>query len=171
MNNELLHSDLHLKKGEYFVKHGQRNYRIGKLINGVLRGYALNHNGEEVTTHFFIENNLVSGNYTPNSPATMNIQAVEDCLMSVANYKEIFSHVNSDPELTQIILKNYQTLNEQNHSRIEILITGNSIEKYKWFLSEYPNLLNRVPHYYIANFLGMTPTQLSRTRKALSQQM
>ncbi len=35
--------------------------------------------------------------------------------------------------------------------------------KYKWLLKEYPNLLNRIPHYYIANFLGMTPTQMSRT--------
>jgi len=171
MVNETLHTDVKLSKGEFFVKNGQQNYRIGKLLKGILRGFTLNNEGEEITTHFFIENDLISGNYIPNIPATMNIQALEDCHISVANYKEIFSYVNNDNELTNVILTNFQKLNKQNNSRIEVLITGNALTKYKWFLSEYPNLLNRIPHYHIANFLGMTPTQLSRTRKKFSQQM
>jgi hypothetical protein len=136
-----------------------------------MRGFTLNNEGEEITTHFYIENDLVSGNYIPNIPATMNIQAMEDCLISVADFKEVFSHINSDKVLTNVILSNFQKLNQQNHSRIEALITGDAGSKYKWFLKEYPNLLNRIPHYYIADFLGMTPTQLSRTRKRFSQQM
>lgn len=171
MDNELLHKELRLKKGDFFVKNGQQNYKIGKLQKGILRGFTTNNDNEETTTHFFVEDDLVSGNYIPNIPATMSIQALGDCILSVANYKEIFSYVNSDIDLTNVILKNFQKLNDQNHSRIEALITGNSTTKYKWFLKEYPNLLNRIPHYYIANFLGITPTQLSRTRKIFSQQM
>ncbi len=171
MINDSLHSDLFINKGDFFIKEGQPNYRIGQLIKGVLRGYTINNEGEETTTHFYIEGDLVSGNYIPNIPATMNIQALENCHISVANYKEVFSHVNTDPELTNIILSNFQKLNKQNNSRIEALINGDSLTRYKWFLNEYPELLNRIPHYHIANFLGMTPTQLSRTRKTLSQQM
>ena len=95
----------------------------------------------------------------------MNIQALEDCTLTVANYKEVFSRVNSDAHLTKVILSKFQILNQQNHSRVVALISGDALTKYKWFLKEYPNLLNRIPLYYIANFLGMTPTQLSRTRK------
>ena len=171
MINESLHTDLRISRGDFFVKNGQQNYRIGKLLKGVLRGYTINNDGEEITSHFFIEGDIISGNYIPNIPATMNLQALEDCLISVANYKIVFSHVNKDTELTDVILSNFQKLNEQNHSRIKALITGNAMTKYKWFLNEYPNLLNRIPHYHIANFLGMTPTQLSRTRKRFSQQM
>lgn len=171
MINESLHTDLILNKGDFFVKNGQQNYRVGKLLKGVLRGFTINNDGEEITTHFFMEDDLVSGNYIPNIPATMNIHALEYCLISVANYKEVFSHVNTDSNLTNVILSNFQKLNKQNNSRIEALITGDAMTKYKWFLKEYPNLLNRIPHYHIANFLGMTPTQLSRTRKTFSQQM
>lgn len=171
MNNESLHTDVNLPKGEFFVKNGQQNFRIGKVIKGVLRGFTLNNDGEEITTHFFMEGDLISGNYIPNIPATMNIQALEDCRISAANYKEVFSHVNSDTTLTNVILGNFQKLNKQNNSRIEALIDGDAMTKYQWFLSEYPNLLNRIPHYFIANFLGMTPTQLSRTRKRFSQHL
>lgn len=170
-NNEALHTELSLKKGGFFIRQGQPNYRIGQILKGVLRGYTLNNKEEDITTHFFIEKDLVSGNYIPNIPATLHIQAVEDSVISVADYKEVFSHVNKDTELTHVILSNFQKLNKQNHSRVEILISGDALAKYKWFLNEYPNLLNRVPHYYIANFLGMTPTQLSRTRKTFSQHM
>lgn len=169
--DDTLHKELKLKKGEYFVKEGQQNYRIGQIIKGVLRGFVINKDGGEVTTHFFIENDLISGNYVPDFPANMNIQAMEDCLLSVANYKEVFLQVNKDSYLTKVILSNFQKLNKQNTSRLEALITGTTLTKYKWFLTEYPNLLNRVPHYQIASFLGMTPTQLSRTRKSFSQQM
>lgn len=171
MNNENLHTNQELKKGEYFVTQGQQNYKIGKLLKGVLRGFTLNNEGEEITTHFFIENDLISGNYIPNIPATMNIQALEDCYISVASYKAVFSYVNTDTELTNVFLEHFRKLNKQNNSRIEALISGDALTKYKWFLREYPNLLNRIPHYYIANFLGITPTQLSRIRKTLSQQM
>jgi len=61
--NESLHTDLHLKKSEYFVKSGQQNYRIGQLVEGVLRGFSLDNAGKEITTHFFMEGDLVSGNY------------------------------------------------------------------------------------------------------------
>lgn len=171
MINESLHADIRIKKGEFFVKNGQPNYRIGQCLEGVLRGFTQNNEGKEITTHFYIEKDIVSGNYIPNVPATMNIQALEDCLISVANYKKVFSYVNADNQLTNVVLANFQKLNKQTNSRIKALINGDSLTKYKWFLVEYPNLLNRIPHYYIASFLGMTPTQLSRTRKMFSQQM
>lgn len=165
MTNDSLHSDLIIKKGDFFVEAGQQNFKIGQVIEGVLRGYNLNNDGKEVVTHFFMEGDLVSGNYIPNIPASMTIQALEDCLISVANFRNVFSHVNKNAEITHIILSNFQKLNTQNHSRIMALIDGNAMTKYTWFLKEYPNLLNRIPHYHIAGFLGMTPTQLSRTRK------
>ncbi len=90
MINQSLHTDLEIRKGDFFVKNGLQNYRIGKILKGVLRGYTTNNEGEEITTHFFIEGDLVSGNYIPNIPATIDIQALEDCLISVANYKEVF---------------------------------------------------------------------------------
>lgn len=171
MTNESLHTEIEIRKGEFFIKCGQQNNKIGQCLKGILRGFTHNEKGEEITTHFFVENDLVSGNYIPNIASTMNVQALEDCIISVANYKEIFSYVNTDNELTNIILANFQRLNQQNNSRIEVLISGDALTKYKWFLKEYPNLLNRIPHYYIASFLGITPTQLSRTRKMFSQQM
>lgn len=36
--------------------------------------------------------------------------------------------------------------------------------RYLWFLEEYPGMIDRVQHYILASFLGMSPVTLSRTR-------
>ncbi len=39
-----------------------------------------------------------------------------------------------------------------------------SEERYKNFLSKYPQIVQRVPQYALASYLGMTTEILSRTR-------
>ena len=74
--NDSLHTDLIIRRNEFFVQNGQANYRIGKIIEGVLRGFTVNNDGDEITTHFYREGDLISGNYVPNIPATITIQAL-----------------------------------------------------------------------------------------------
>jgi len=45
------------------------------------------------------------------------------------------------------------------------LATLDAKERYYKFMREKPDLINRVPQYYIAAYLGITPQSLSRIRK------
>ncbi|MDN5211331.1 Crp/Fnr family transcriptional regulator [Fulvivirgaceae bacterium BMA12] len=166
-----LHSIELLKNEDFFLKYGKPCTKIGKLKKGVMRGFVYNKDGDEITTHFYQEGDMVVGSYIPNVNISMSIQALEDCEISIANYSEVMSHVNKDPEITEIITREFQKLNKQLQSRLVSLLNLNSLEKYKLFLKDYPGLLNRIPHYYIAQYLGITPTQLSRARKRFSQQL
>ena len=168
---ESLHSTEVLNNGDFFLKSGRPCTKIGKLTKGVLRGFVYGIEGEEITTHFYQEGDMVVGSYIPNVDLSMTIQALSDCEISVADYSEVMSHVNKDPKITEIITREFQKLNKQLQSRLVSLLNLDSVEKYKLFLTDYPGLLNRIPHYYIAQYLGITPTQLSRARKQLSQQM
>ncbi|MBQ0740731.1 Crp/Fnr family transcriptional regulator, partial [Aquimarina celericrescens] len=49
--------------------------------------------------------------------------------------------------------------------RIESLQYQSASERYDIFIKCYPNLLNLIPHHYIASYLGVTPESLSRIRK------
>ena len=98
----------------------------------------------------------------------MSIQALETSELSVANFAEVMSHVNKDKRITEIINGEFERLNNRIHARVVSLLNLNSTEKYRIFMKEYPGLLNRIPHYHIAQYLGITPTQLSRVRKQIS---
>ncbi|MEZ5070707.1 MAG: Crp/Fnr family transcriptional regulator [Bacteroidales bacterium] len=160
-----LHDAIVLKKGEHFIEKNEACARIGRLTTGIVRGYVFDKEGREVTTHFYQEGDMLIGSFVPEVKAEMSLQALEDCSIQVAGYAEVMSYVNRNPEITEIIAVAFQKLNARLQSRLESLINLDSTEKYCLFLKEYPNLINRVNHYHIANFLGITPTQLSRARK------
>lgn len=165
--NESIHSTEYLKGGESFLKHGSTCTKIGKINRGVMRGFVYDNDGNEITTHFYQEGDMVIGTFIPNVNASMTIEALEDCEISVANYSEVMSQVNRNQEITDIITREFQKLNKQLQSRLVSLLNLDALEKYELFLEDYPGLLNRIPHYYIAQYLGITPTQLSRVRKRL----
>jgi len=163
--SQSLHATILLSSSDYFIKIGKPCTQIGKLIKGVMRGYVYDNNGNEITTHFFQEDDMIIGSYIPNTNVAMTVEALDDCEISVADYSDLMENVNKDHEITEIITKEFQKLNHQLQARLVALLNLNSVEKYEMFLNEYPSLINRIPHYYIANYLGITPTQLSRARK------
>lgn len=169
--SESIHETEVVKKEDYFLKIGRPCSKIGRLTKGVLRGFVIGASGEEITTHFFQEDDMVIGSFIPDTNVSMTIQALEDSEISVASFNEVMSHVNKDPKITEIINKEFEKLNLGLQSRLVSLLNLNSVEKYKLFLEEYPGLLNRIPHYYIAQYLGITPTQLSRARKQFYQHL
>lgn len=54
--------------------------------------------------------------------------------------------------------------NEQQ-KRIYSLIAFTAHQRYEQFIKERPDLIQRVPQYIIANYLGISPETLSRIRK------
>ena len=160
-----IHNTELIKHKDFFLKYGRPCTKIGKLSKGVMRGFVHDNDGGELTTHFYLEGDMIIGSYIPNVNTSMTIQALTDCEISVANYSEVMSQVNKNQEITIIITREFEKLNKQLQSRLVSLLNLNASEKYNLFLENYPGLLNRIPHYYIAQYLGITPTQLSRIRK------
>ncbi|WP_106792191.1 Crp/Fnr family transcriptional regulator [Aquimarina sp. Aq78] len=163
--SDSLHKTISLEKGGFFLQYGKPCIEIGMLIKGVMRGFVYDNDGNEITTHFYQEDDMIIGSYIPKTNVVMYVEALEKCKISVADYSEVMSWVNKDKNITEIITNEFQKLNNQLQSRLVSLLNLNSVEKYELFLKEYPSLINRIPHYYIANYLGITPTQLSRARK------
>uniref|UniRef100_UPI00321666E2 Crp/Fnr family transcriptional regulator n=1 Tax=uncultured Draconibacterium sp. TaxID=1573823 RepID=UPI00321666E2 len=164
---ESLHTTEILKKGEFFLKTGAPCKKIGRLMKGVMRGFVIDNDGNEITTHFYQESDMVIGSYIPNVNIPITIQALNECTILTADFFEVMSHLNKDREITEVIIAGFQKSHLQLQSRLVALQNLDSLKKYELFLKEYPNLINRIPHYHIANFLGITPTQLSRARKQL----
>jgi CRP-like cAMP-binding protein len=155
-----------INKNDFFIKIGQINRRLGIVRKGVLRGFVIDDQGNEVNIMLYQENDIISGNFVPDMSATINIQALEKSIIDVANFSTAILIIRNNENLNKLFNEIVYLLHSKIQSRLSSFVNNNSSDRYLYFLKEYPNLINRIPNYHIANFLGITPTQLSRIRKS-----
>ncbi len=155
-----------LKKGDHFLRSGQRSDRLGFLQAGILREY-LNLGDREVTKWISTKGYFVVdlASFLFDRPARMNLQALTDCeisVISLQDYRKISQVVPKWPELEKLfIAKCFTTLED----RIVSHLSMTAEERYQQLFQFNKELFNTVPLQYLASMLGMTPETLSRLRK------
>jgi len=160
-------TSLELRKDEYYWEAGKTVKQIGFLTEGVIRVYYYNNAGEEITRYFVDENHLIlSGNsidevYTPSE----YLSAITDCklvVFSKKDWKEIAETIIGWENIVQKIIAKHH---REKIARRSELVSQDATTRYLDFIENYPELANRVPLSYIASYLGITQSSLSRIRK------
>ena len=157
-------------KDEYFSEAGKTAKKVAFLQEGVMMICYYNNKGEEVVHHFIDEDHFVvdleSFNYQ--TASMIYIKAVTNCTLLTFTHKrwnELLSTIiGFDEIMSKITVK---TLLEKVNV-IKPMLAIEAKDRYNNFLMNYPNLANRIPLIYIASFLGITPSSLSRIRNRIS---
>ncbi len=157
--NEFLLREGEVCKGTYFVE------------KGLLRMYSIDKNGKEHIIQFAPEKWLISDRSSLhfNEKSRYFIEAVEDSeVLELKN--DFFSNINA--AFPNTIENNDKLLQKHIRSlqnRVNSLLADTAEERYMSFIKMYPDLLQRVPQWMIASYLGITPESLSRVRKELAK--
>ena len=154
-----------LRKGAYFAAQ-----QVGFLETGVLRVHARTEAGEEITRYFIEEGHPVLDAREPEAERPVSpclIQAVTECQLVVftaQQWQEFFQRIPGWETLVhKIIGQEMQGM----MNRVSPLVSQDAAARYRAFLTQYPQLANRVPLAYLASYLGMTQSSLSRIRKGI----
>jgi CRP-like cAMP-binding protein len=158
---------LDLPKEEYFSEAGKIAQQVGFVLEGVIRVCYYNNKGEEITKYFIDENNLVVDLESFNNDICSNayVQAVTDCKLLVFSKKEWKELLDIIIPWNAIVNKVISRALIQKVERRSPLVSEDATTRYLMFLKIYPNVVNRVPLSYIASYLGITQSSLSRIRK------
>lgn len=157
-------------RGDYFVREGSVCTKLGFLTSGISRVYHLA-NDKEYTSYFnFTERNrMVSSfeSFLTQKPSKESIHFLEDASLILINRADFYNLYSKSAAFQEMGRK----LAEYNYilamERIYSLQHDTALMRYEKLLHIYPDLVNRVPHHYIASYLGITPESLSRVRKDL----
>ena len=166
-----------IKKGDMLQHVGSISTELYFLMKGLLRGFLLDAKGREVTDCFvYVHGTPVVSSIDLGEPSLICIETLEDSELISIPLSVVLPLIWSNLEVVALynrLLSNSLKMHWENKTA---LVQYTAAERYQWFLENYPGLIERVNHRYIASFLGMTPVSLSRIRrivreKAKSDQM
>ncbi|OHX65429.1 Crp/Fnr family transcriptional regulator [Flammeovirga pacifica] len=162
---------IELKKHEFFIKEDSYAKQIGFLQKGIVRAFFVNNEGKEYNKQFFVGPSII-GAYSSlltNQPNKIAQQALTDCQILVADFKKVEALYDKHHDLERLgrkIAEYYFLEKEQKELEMGLL---DADKRYELMREKFPSIERIIPQYYIASYLGISPTQLSRIRKKLSQ--
>ncbi|WP_130735184.1 Crp/Fnr family transcriptional regulator [Flavobacterium sp. J27] len=158
---------IQLKRDDYYLEAGKISQQFGFIIEGIARVTYYNNKSEEITKYFIEENNIVVDleSFENQIPSIAYVQAVTDCKIIVFYKKDWQELLNTIVGWDLIVHKIISKALLQKVERISSIVAHDATTSYLIFLEKYPNLANRIPLSYLASYLGITQSSLSRIRK------
>ena len=154
-------------KGTLLLKAGAVCNASHFVEKGIIRSYTYDLEGNEVTTAFFPPNTYCSDllSFFKRTPAKEYIQAITDCETWAISYEDMQESFHTIPEFREFgrlnIVSQYSLLKERMLSNLQ----QPAEKRYADLINAYPEILRQVPLKYIASYLGIADTSLSRIRK------
>jgi CRP-like cAMP-binding protein len=156
-----------VKKGTMFLRPGDNASTFNLVLKGLLRLFYMDQNGNEYTKTFIRKNEIASpyAEMLQAIDSKVNIEALEDCEViqfEYAFFKSLFDRHHCWNTLARKFSEKYFCLKEKKEYELLLL---SAKERYDLFTVEFADLLDKIPQYQIASYLGITPVSLSRLLK------
>jgi CRP-like cAMP-binding protein len=159
-----------INKDEFYQEAGKTPKQFAFLTDGVFRISYYNNQGDEVTKYFLDENHFVVDldSYNQSKPSPEYIQAVTDCTyvtLSREAIKDLSITITAWDEIMNKIIAKALT---EKVTKISMMMAEDAKERYLNFFTRFPKLANRIPLSYLASYLGITQSSLSRIRRSIN---
>lgn len=159
-----------LNKKEFLLKEGRICESKYFLIEGLVRFFEIDNNGNENINQFGIENWWITNldSFINETPSRQSIQALEKTIVlqiSKSNLDKLYLTVPKLERAFRIITENMLIAIQRKD---ELYMKKTSKERYYNLMEKIPNFTQRVPQYMIASYLNITPEYLSEIRKSIN---
>ncbi|MNL10465.1 Transcriptional activator protein Anr [compost metagenome] len=156
-----------IKKNEFLFRNGEVCNYDSFILSGALKAYYINPvSGKEEILFFAIESWWATDldSFANRTPSIYNIQAVDEVLLVQIHHQSLQELLQKIPKMERyfrLILQGYLSSIQR---RIILMNSTTAEERYLDFADRYPKIIQKVPQYLIASYLGITPEFLSRIR-------
>lgn len=157
--------------GDLIVASGDEENKLYLLVDGLIRKYYLDYQGNDLTHQFLEAGQVFSTQHVVFSGQVMcNFEAVEPCKLVCFDYERVQKLMLEDPALTKIYIGILEETLRIKLVRETALLTETATERYVKLKTEIPDIDQRVSHAHIASYIGVTPVSLSRIRRTMREE-
>lgn len=157
------------QKGDFLLKKGQIANSYFCVEEGLIRSYVYDYDGNDITTGFIGKNEVAIDvvSLFHQVPTVEYFQALTDCkchVISLDRFQVLYHSIKGFNEWGRAWMSESLF---QLKQRTIAMITDSASMRYQKLQSQHPQILQQAPLKYIASYLGITDTSLSRIRKEL----
>ena len=159
-----------LRKRQYLLQEGDVCKLIAFVEKGALRLYNVSENGTEHIVVFAVEGQFMTDLYSTftGEPSIYNIDAIEDSELILITRSASDELRKLSPKYQEFAFLETSEAYIQLSKRMTSVISLSLEQRYQELITNYPNIVQRVPQHMIASYMGLTPETLSRVRKRIS---
>lgn len=165
-----VHTKIEFRQGAMILEFGRIAREFYIIEKGLSRSFLYNYNGNETTTEFYCSGEILieSLSLFQRIPSKENFQAITDATVWKIEYdtfQELLQNIEGFREwgrtwaTSQLFILKQRSIN---------VLTMNATDRYLTLVKERPEIIKHSPLKYIASYLGITDTSLSRIRKEIS---
>lgn len=154
-------------KNEYILRQGQISNKVYFVVNGFVRHFVIDKEGNEKTIRLTQENGFF---YSSNisfylgEPSYINCQVLEKTELIYWTSSQLENLRNENSGFLQFENQQLITFIIEKHKKEISRLTKTAKERFVEFNETKAGFFNRIPHHIIASYLDMTPETLSRLR-------
>lgn len=149
------------------LREGESSDAIYYILKGIVRGYYISEEGEEVTKCFSLEEGFfASEGFRGATSSSFYIETLEECECLRISYDFLHRSMLHDEELARALQKILFDEIQRLEVRSKHMMLLDAKERYLVLQKEEPELVKRVQKQYIASYIGIKPGSLSRIMKS-----
>ncbi len=158
------------KKGDCIVQEGKDNENTFFVLEGLVKQSRLV-DGEDISTNFYTEMQwiIAPNSFSGQSLSQHSLTCMEGTSVVVGNEAKAITLFKQFPRFETISRQIMETAFLAQQNLTATYITDKPEQRYLRLLDTRPDILQRVPQYDIATYIGVKPESLSRIRKKLHQ--
>ncbi|MGD1843024.1 MAG: Crp/Fnr family transcriptional regulator [Thermonemataceae bacterium] len=158
-----------IPKGVYLLKEGQVAHYNYCVLDGCVRQYYL-HEGQEKTSHFFTTYDwiLPSIGLSDDRVVPYYLTCTEASTLVFGNEQRGQVLMQQFPKIQDLSLLILEKEIVRQQKQLAKYINSTPEQRYQELMEHRPELIERVPQYQLASYIGVKPESLSRIRKRLS---
>jgi CRP-like cAMP-binding protein len=157
---------IHLKKGDFLFKENEEFYSLCFVTQGLIHTFYNTSEGRQHTKNFAWEGRLVApwASILQNKAANFNAQAIEPTLIVAVDARKFTDLKKRHHCWETISRKCTEAVFIERERREYEFLALNYEERIRSFNAFYASIIDRIPEYLMASYLGITPVALSRIK-------
>ncbi|MDC8004657.1 Crp/Fnr family transcriptional regulator [Aureisphaera galaxeae] len=159
-----------ISRKEFVVQPGQVCHHQTYVFKGALRSYFMDPEGQEHTIQFAIEDWFISdfNSYISQTPAMLYVEALEPTVVQQIEYHKVEALCRRNPKFERYFRVVAQKAFAYAQRRVLSNLEHTAEDRFRMFNTMYPEIVQRVPQYALASYLGMSAEFLSKVRKRMA---